>query len=192
MTVSRVAAYESAVKQSRFRLTPDAVILGLLAVLGFLWISDSYRWFGLRHFKGWPVLIGVATVFVVALVALFCFSISPRYRSFFRYRIRSLFLMILLAAIPCAWLSNRLQQAQRQQRAVQSVLDAGGSVEYRAGQGPDALRRLLVMISSRRPGPPARSLRRSLRMTSSSGALTPQSEIVTIRQKRLTTIHCCK
>ena len=37
-------------------------MLGLLALEGFLWLSERYRWFPFNEHKGWTVLICLATV----------------------------------------------------------------------------------------------------------------------------------
>jgi hypothetical protein len=175
--MSQMDTSEDSVKRNCFFPTSDGLIIGLLAVLGFLWMTERYGWFGLGHKKGWPVLISVATVFVAAVLTLLCFTIWPRFRSFFQYRIRSLFLLTLMTAILCAWLSVEMQEAQRQRKAVQSVLDAGGSVDYGAGQGPGAIRRQLGdEFSSRTPNPPVRRLPRMF----SEEALTLQNGPTTI------------
>ena len=37
-----------------YRLTPGHVVLGLLAVEGFLLLSEWFEWFAFNRHKGWP------------------------------------------------------------------------------------------------------------------------------------------
>ena len=43
-----------------FRLTPDRLMVGLLALEGFLLLSEWFRWFPFNQHKGWTVLIAMA------------------------------------------------------------------------------------------------------------------------------------
>ena len=45
-----------------YRLTPDRLVLLLLAVEGLLWLSERFCWFPFNQHKGWTVLIAVASV----------------------------------------------------------------------------------------------------------------------------------
>ena len=49
-----------------YHLTPGRLLVVLLAVEGFLWLSERLQWFPFNRHKGWPVL------FAVASVAVFC------------------------------------------------------------------------------------------------------------------------
>ena len=124
-------------------LTADTLAFVLVLVPGALWLLTHLGWLGLRQQKGWSVLAAVATVFAVILLTLLSFAISARFRSRFRYSIRSLMLLIIAAAIACGWLSYELQDARREAAAANAVLDAGGSVTFRGGNSPQALRQQL-------------------------------------------------
>lgn len=48
---------ESTAKRRWYHLTPDRLIFGLLAVEGFLLLSEHYQWFAFNEKKGRTVLI---------------------------------------------------------------------------------------------------------------------------------------
>lgn len=48
---------ESTRKRRWYHLTPDRLIFGLLAVEGFLLLSEHYQWFAFNEKKGRTVLI---------------------------------------------------------------------------------------------------------------------------------------
>ncbi len=48
--------------------TPGRLLPVLLAVEGFLWLSERFRWFAFNQHKGWTVLIAVASVGVFLLL----------------------------------------------------------------------------------------------------------------------------
>jgi hypothetical protein len=45
-----------------FHLTPDRLVVSLLAAEGFLLLSERFRWFAFNEKKGLTVLIAVASV----------------------------------------------------------------------------------------------------------------------------------
>ena len=73
-----------------YRLAPGHLVLLLLAVEGFLWLSEHFRWFAFNQHKGWTVLIAVAIVGAVILLMIIWFLLSLILRLRFQYRIRSL------------------------------------------------------------------------------------------------------
>jgi len=54
----------------------------------------------------------------------------PRKRRWFQYTLRALLVLMLLASIGFSWLAVKLQQARRQQKAVEAIVRLGGQVEY--------------------------------------------------------------
>ncbi len=54
---------------------------------------------------------------------------QPRLR-WYQYRLRSLFLLMLVAAIPLGWLSVKLKAARQQKAAVEAIEKLGGQVVY--------------------------------------------------------------
>jgi hypothetical protein len=121
-------------------LTPDRLLIGILVVQLGLWTLDRYGWLGFADRKGWPVLAAVGTVFTAVVLVLLCLVVSSRFRARFHFRMTSLLLLMLVAAVSCGWLSTALRAAKRQQLATGVVLRAGGAVHYRKNYAPEALR----------------------------------------------------
>ncbi|MGO8689070.1 MAG: hypothetical protein ACLQLG_05510 [Thermoguttaceae bacterium] len=53
----------------------------------------------------------------------------PKLR-WYQYRLRSLFLLMLLAAIPLGWLAAKMKAAREQHAAVEAIVNDGGLVMY--------------------------------------------------------------
>jgi hypothetical protein len=115
-----------AAKPRWFHLTPDRVVLVLLAVEGLLGLAERLGWLA----KGWPVLAAIATI-TAALGLMFAwFLLALVFRGRFQFGIRSLLLLTLVVAIACSWLSTEMKQARQQRTAVEAVAEAGGRVTY--------------------------------------------------------------
>jgi beta-lactamase regulating signal transducer with metallopeptidase domain len=63
-----------------YRLTPDRLILALLAVEGFLLLSERFHWFAFNQHKGYTVLIALASVGVAMLLMLAWFGVALLFR----------------------------------------------------------------------------------------------------------------
>jgi hypothetical protein len=113
-----------------YRLTPDRLVLGLLAVEAFLLLSQWRCWFSLNQHKGWTVLTAIAAVGMTLLLLLIWPVVSLIFRRPFQYGLRSLLLLVAAVAIACSWLTTEVQRAKKQQEAVAVVKEAGGTVEY--------------------------------------------------------------
>ena len=77
-----------------YRLTPDRLVIGLLAVECLLWLSERFQWFAFDQHKGWTVLIAVAVVGGAMLVMLGWFISSLLFRWRFQFSIRSLLVLV--------------------------------------------------------------------------------------------------
>jgi hypothetical protein len=117
-------------KHRWYRVTPDRLILGLLAVEAFLLLSQWGGWFLFNQHKGWTVLMAVAAIGVTLLLSFIWFVASLVFRWRFQYSLRSLSLLIVTAAIPCSWLAREMQRARTQREAIATIVAAGGAVEY--------------------------------------------------------------
>ena len=95
-----------------FRLTPDRLVLLLLAVEGLLWLSERLGWPGWH--KGYAVLIAIASVGVFFLLMLLWFVVALIFRLRFQFSIRSLLLLTVAIAISCSWLSMEMRRAKKQ------------------------------------------------------------------------------
>lgn len=115
-------------KQRRRHLTPDRFVLALLAVECLLWLSERFRWFPVSEHKGWTVLIALATLGAAAVLMLLWCAASLVLRRRFQFSIRSLCVLMLIAAIISSWFAAKLRQAERQRVAVEQVLKVGADV----------------------------------------------------------------
>ena len=73
-----------------YRLTPNRLVLGLLAVEAFLLLSNWGGWFPFNQHKGWTVLMAVAAVGLTFLWMLLWFAAALLFRCRFQYSLRSL------------------------------------------------------------------------------------------------------
>jgi hypothetical protein len=113
-------------KRRWFRLTPDRLILGLLAVEGLLWLSNWLCWPTWQ--KGYAVLATAATVGVVLLAMFLWFVAALAFRLRFQFSLRSLLILSVVVALPSGWMAAEAKQARRQSVMVAKVLALGGSV----------------------------------------------------------------
>jgi hypothetical protein len=113
-----------------FHLTPDRLIVSLLAVEGFLLLSERYRWFAFNEKKGWTVLIALASVGVFTLLMSLWFAAGLLFRWRFQFSMRSLLVMVVAVAAPCSWLAVEMKQAKEQMKAVEAIRKTGLMVIY--------------------------------------------------------------
>ena len=113
-----------------YRPTPGRLLPVLLAVEGFLWLSERFRWFPFNQQKGWTVLIAIASVGVFLLLMLGWFFLALIFRLRFQFSILSLLLLMVVVAIPCSWLATEIKWAQEQREVVAEIARVGRGVEY--------------------------------------------------------------
>ncbi|MBC8873846.1 MAG: hypothetical protein H8E44_30775 [Planctomycetes bacterium] len=121
---------ESRPKRRWYHITPDRLIVGLLAVEGFLFLSEWFQWFAFNEKKGWTVLIAVAAVCLVVAVMLLWLVVSLLFRWWFQFSLRSLVVLVVAVAIPCCWLTVKMREAEKQRRAVEAIDKAGACIGY--------------------------------------------------------------
>jgi hypothetical protein len=74
---------------------------------------------------------------------------EKRKRRWFQFSLRTLLVLVLVASLPCRWLAVKIQQKERERRAVEAIWDLGGWVLYdfevqgTEALGPSWLRKLL-------------------------------------------------
>jgi hypothetical protein len=93
--------------------TPDRCLAALALVEGMLFVAQWFRWLP----KGWPVLLALAAVALFLVVMAVWFVIALVFRWRFQFGVRSLLVLILVAAVPCSWLTAELQKLRRQREA---------------------------------------------------------------------------
>ena len=121
---------ESTPKPRWYRLSPDRLIFGLLAVELLLLLSERFQWFAFNEKKGYTVLIAVAAVCVVVVVMFLWFAASLLFRLRFQFTVRSLVVLVVTVAIPCGWLAVKMRQAEKQRKAVEAIEEMYGDVYY--------------------------------------------------------------
>jgi hypothetical protein len=115
-------------KDSWFCFTPDGMMLGLLAVDGFLLASEKYCWFAFNTHKCWALLIAIASVIFVIAFMLLWFVLALIFHCRFQFGIRSLFVLTLVIAIPSSWRAVEIQHTKRQLEAAKSLEKFGASL----------------------------------------------------------------
>ena len=113
-----------------FCLTPDRCVVLMLAVEGLLWLSEHFRWFPFNEYKGYSVLICMATVGAALLLMFLWFAAALVFRWRFQFSILSLLVLVIVVAIPFSWPATEMKAATKQRAAVDRIEKAGGTVSY--------------------------------------------------------------
>jgi hypothetical protein len=117
--------------QSRPRwycLTPDRLIVGLLAIEGLLWLSNRLQW--PPWHKGYAVLAALGTVGAFLVFMLVWLAAALIFRLRFQFSLRSLLALMLAGSLPCSWLTCELREAIKQKDAADVICKLGGYVAY--------------------------------------------------------------
>jgi hypothetical protein len=101
-----------------FRLTPDRLVVALVALEGFLLLSQWFQWFAFNRHAIWSILIAAAAIVGVMLLMFIWFLLSLIFKWRFQFSMLSLLLLVVVVAIPCSWLAMAKQQARKQRDAV--------------------------------------------------------------------------
>ena len=113
-----------------YHLTPDRVVVALLALEGFLLLSARLEWFAFNRHRGWSVLVAVAGVGAVLLVMSLWFAAALIFRWRFQFSIRALLVLTVVVAIPFSWLATEMKKATVQKEAVEGLVRLGDYVVY--------------------------------------------------------------
>ncbi len=97
-----------------YRITPDRFVIGILAMVALVWLSERFDWFTLGHHKGWAVLIAVAAFAAAMLLLVLLFVAALLFRWRFQFGIRSLLLLGLIVALLCSWMAVKIRAAKKQ------------------------------------------------------------------------------
>ena len=109
-----------------FRVTPDRLVIGLVAVECLLWLSERFQWFGFNQHKGYAVLVTVAIAGAVLLGMLLAFVVSLLFRRRFQFGISFLLLLAVAVALPCGWFMEEIGRAKKLKAVVDEVNDGVG------------------------------------------------------------------
>lgn len=120
----------SAMKPGRrwFLITPDRLLVGLLAVESLLFLFGRFRLALTDEKSGWAALIALASVAATLLILLVWFAIAFVSRRRFQFGLRSLLALVAAIALLCNWLATDFRTAARQREAVEAIQKDGGSV----------------------------------------------------------------
>lgn len=113
-----------------FRLTPDRLVIGLVAVECLLWLSERFQWLPLNHHKGCTVLITVAIAATVLLGMLVGFVVSLLFRWRFQFSISFLLVLTVAVALPCSWFMAEIERAKKQKADVSEIRKSGGAAFF--------------------------------------------------------------
>jgi hypothetical protein len=119
---SQPAAAEA--KRRWYRVTPDRLVLLVLAVEGLLWLAERFGCFP----KGYAVLLAAAGVAVAMLLMLLWFAASLVFRWRFQFSIGSLLVLAVVVAMACGWFASAIKEARDQKEAVAGISESGGLV----------------------------------------------------------------
>jgi hypothetical protein len=97
------------------------LILGLLVVECLLWASNWLRWPSWH--KGYAVLVTVATVGVALLAMALWFAVALLFHLRFQFSIRSLFVLVVVVALPCGWIRGEIRRAKEQEDGKGDITD---------------------------------------------------------------------
>ncbi len=111
-----------------FPSAPDRCVLGLLALEAFLLLSAWFRWLPFNQHKGYTVLICLAAVGVALFLMFLWFLAALVFRLRFQYSILSLLLLVVVVAVPFAWLETEMNAARKQQEVVDAIILLHGHV----------------------------------------------------------------
>ncbi len=111
-------------------LTPDSVIVGLLGVIGLLFLSEYFQWFAVNGKKNYTLLIAATTA--AATLALFAawFIAFAVVGKRLQFSLRFLLLLTLVIAVLSSWFAVQVRQARRQRAAISSIAAAGAHTLY--------------------------------------------------------------
>jgi hypothetical protein len=134
-----------------YDLSPDRFIIGLLALAGLLLLFVRFQWPYFHEWKFLAVLFAFAIVFLAVVLKFLWYVAHLLFRRRPKFSIRSLLVLVVVAAVPCWWFGMKMRQAERQREAVQAIQEVGGGVSYDYQHtsmmghppGPAWLRRLL-------------------------------------------------
>jgi hypothetical protein len=112
-------------------------MLGLLAIVGFLLLSERFHGLDFNEKTGWTVAIALAAVGLALLFTLLCFIAARLFRWHFQFSIRSLLVLIVVVAIPCSWLTTEMKKAREQSEAVEAIAWVMAIYDYDVNKSGD-------------------------------------------------------
>jgi hypothetical protein len=105
-------------------------LIALIAVVGFLWTSQQFRWLTISGVKGLTVLIASGDVAVALFLGLTLLLAAAVVRKRFQFGVRALLVLTSVVAVQCDWLGTEVAAARKQHALVAEIRRARGRVRY--------------------------------------------------------------
>jgi Leucine-rich repeat (LRR) protein len=139
------ASKMSASKAPWYVPTPAKGLVVLLIVQAILFVSHHYQWFEFNRPKGNTLLIACAATLLGLLVGM-AWMLVRLFWSRAQFNLATLFLIVPVIAIPCAWFARDYQQAEEQRLLIKSLQVFSGDrflrneLQLDKGKSPSSLR----------------------------------------------------
>ncbi|MFZ1933984.1 MAG: hypothetical protein WCB27_15240 [Thermoguttaceae bacterium] len=104
------------------------MLIVLLAVEGFLLLSERFGWFAFDEYEGLSAMIAIASVVAVMVLTFLWWVLALCFHWRFQFSLRSLLVFTVAVAIPFSWLAVEMKRAREQREAVAAIEKAGGTV----------------------------------------------------------------
>jgi Leucine-rich repeat (LRR) protein len=128
---------DSTPKTRWYRLTPDRVVIVLLAIEGFMLLSERFEWFEINQSVDVAIMLTIVIVGLTLAITFLWFVISLLFRWRFQFSLLSLLLLVVAVAVPCAWIRGsqvkHQNEALAEKEAMTHIAAAGGRAECSSG-----------------------------------------------------------
>lgn len=94
--------------------TPAKFLLAVLVMQGVLFLSSHYRWFWVNEQRSFAALVAVIASTAVVLLLVSFVLVSRFFKSKAQFGLSTLFLMVLVVAMPFGWWAREVELARRQ------------------------------------------------------------------------------
>lgn len=119
-------------KPKWYALTLPRLLLAVLVMQVFFFLSAQYRWFWLNEQKGYTVLVTVAATAILLLLFFAFVLVSRFFKSKAQFGLSTLLLMVPVVAIPVGWLAREIDLARQQREAIRWISDRRGDIDTSA------------------------------------------------------------
>jgi hypothetical protein len=99
--------------------TPAKFLFAVLVMQGVFCFSTNYHWFWFNERKGYTVLITVAATAIALLLLATVVLVSWFFRSKAQFGLSTMLLIVMVMAIPLAWLGRDMHVARQQEEVME-------------------------------------------------------------------------
>jgi internalin A len=134
-----------------FLVTPERVLIALLLVEVFLFLSDRYDWFWFNQYENYTVLVVVAIVAIVLAAIATWAGVSwliSRWKGGkpFQFGLQSLLLLVAVVAIVCWWFPSALNDNHLQAQVAAKMDERERCASHDGAPPPIPFRTLLEQL----------------------------------------------